>query len=123
MKRFSILGSLLGCLLLSQVSTAQTGMIQLSKPSDIKDANQVEHAIDRISKKVMSCVQNKLAEPANCHCLYPEESNNLKHVYDKVLSIHPDWKDKVVSYSDSQHSYGHNISFSGLGTQLKQKCK
>ena len=123
MKRLYILGSLLGCLLLSQTGMAQTGVMKLSKSSDISDANQVEQAIDRISKKVMSCVQNKLAEPANCHCLYPEESNNLKHVYDKVLSIHPDWKDKVVSYSDSQNTYGHNISFLGLGTQLKQQCK
>lgn len=123
MKRVILCASMGVCVSLSQAGFAQSGVITLAKQSDIDDANKVEQAINAMTSKVMGCVKNKLAQPAHCHCLYPNTSNNLKQVYDKVLNAHPDWKDKVVFYSDAGNGFGHNISFRGLRMQFEQKCK
>jgi hypothetical protein len=123
MKTFILRGLFLGGVMLSQVGMAQPGMIKLTKPSDIKDADQVEQAVNRISTKVMECVKQKLAQPQDCHCLYPKEMNNMRQVFAKVTSIHPDWKDKVVNYHSPSSQFDPSLSFYTLSMQLKQKCK
>lgn len=123
MKTIILRGLFLGGVMLCQVSMAQPGIINLTKSSDIKDADQVEQAVNGISTKVMECVNQKLAQPQDCHCLYPKEMNNLRQAFAKVTSIHPDWKDKVVNYHSPTSQMSPSLSFYALSIQLKQKCK
>lgn len=123
MKTFILRGLFLVGVMWCQLSMAQPGIIELTKPSDIKDADQVEQAVNRISTKVMECVKQKLAQPQDCHCLYPKEMNDLRQVFAKVTSIHPDWKDKVLNYHSPNSQMSPSLSFYALSLQLKQKCK
>ena len=123
MKTFVLRGLFLGGIMLCQVGMAQPGIIELTKPSDSQDADQVELAVNRISAKVMECVKQKLAQAQDCHCLYPKEMNDLRQVFAKVTSIHPDWKDKVVNYHSPTSQLSPSLSFYALSLQLKQKCK
>jgi hypothetical protein len=115
--------SLIAIISVSNLCLAQNNIIKLSKASDIQDAKQVQQAMDRVTEKVMICVNKKLAPAQDCHCLYPGEVSNLKEIYNKALDAHPGWKDKVVNFTNDQGNYGYNISFYALHRQFEQKCK
>ena len=111
--------------LVSASGSAAAGneIIKLTKASDIQDAMRVHTGMEPVTKKVMYCVQHKLAPPQKCFCLYPKEVNKLKDVYDKTLKAHPDWKDNAVNFSNAQGNYGYSVNFFALRLQFQQQCK
>ena len=93
--------------------------IELSNPSDVGDAQNLNNAVDAISNKVMECVKNKRAKPDECYCLYPKELEQLKTAYENTLRLHPAWQDQVIFWRRDNYSY--NLSLKGLGPQLYEK--
>ena len=98
--------------------------IELSDPSDVRDAKILNDAVDTMSSKVMECVKNKTAKPDECYCLYPRELDQLRNAYTNTLKLHPAWQDQVIFWwRDDSHSYSYNLSLKGLKTQLfEKKC-
>ena len=101
-------------------ASAQDEVIQLTKPGDIRQASTVDQAIVALSNKVMECIQRKLAPASGCYCLYPQELSRLRGVYERAIRQHPEWKNKVVSYSLEGRT--HAVSFGGVNRQLQVKC-
>ncbi len=96
--------------------------IELSAPADVRDANILEDAITAISAKVMRCVNEKLAPPSECSCMYPAELGQVRAAYENALKAHPAWKDHVIFWwRDDTHSYSYNVSMLGLRTQVFEK--
>ena len=101
-------------------SLEQSGVIQLTNPEDIKDASTMDRAIAQLSEKVMECTRRKLTPAGECFCLYPPELARVRNTYEGTTKQHPDWKNKIVSYSVDGRT--HAISLAGLNRQLQTKC-
>ena len=101
-------------------SPEQVEVIQLTKPEDIRHASTMDQAIVRLSKKVMECVQGKLAPASECFCLYPQELSRVRNTYEGTIKQHPDWKNKTVSYTLEGRTYA--VSLGGMNRQLQTKC-
>ena len=80
----------------------------------------MDQAIVNLSNKVMECVQSKLAPANECFCLYPQELSHVRKTYESTIEQHPDWQNKIVSYT--QEGKTHAVSFDGLSRQLQNKC-
>jgi len=105
---------------------AQTGhvdMIELSDAASISVVKKIDVALSSMTDKVMSCINNKLAEPAVCACKYPEQLSLLKSAYDNALLKHSEWKEKLVHYMDAENNMSHNLNFMGLRRQFEMTCK
>ena len=102
----------------------QVDRIDLSKPSDVEDAKKLSAALNAVSKKVTECVNNKLAQPSECSCRYPDELEQLKNAYENTLKLHPAWHDHLLFwYRDDTHSYSHNLSLKSLRVNVfENKC-
>lgn len=97
--------------------------IQLSRASDVDDANTISNALDGLSNKVMGCVKNKDAKPDWCYCHYPQEIAKLRDAYEKALKLHPTWRDQILFWErDSNHDHSYNLSLKGLRMQFEKKC-
>jgi len=94
--------------------------IALTKPDDIRHAALMDQAIVRLSNKVMECVRAKLAPDNRCSCLYPRELSQVRKIYWQTLRQHPEWRNKVVSYTQEERTFA--VSFGGLSRQLDIKC-
>ena len=95
-------------------------IVSLAKPADIRDASSMDQAIVRLSNKVMECVQRKLAPDNECFCLYPQELSQVRETYEGTIKHHPQWKNKMVSYTHEGRTFA--VSFGGVSRQLEIKC-
>jgi hypothetical protein len=98
----------------------QTEVIPLTRPDDIRHASSMDQAIVSLSNKVMECVRGKLAPDSKCFCLYPQELSHVRKTYEGTIKQHPEWKDKVVSYTQEGRTFA--VSFGGVSRQLEIKC-
>ncbi len=98
----------------------QIEVIPLTKPDDIRHASSMDQAIVSLSNKVMECVRGKLAPDSECFCLYPQELSHVRKTYEGTIKQHPEWKNKVVSYTQEGRTFA--VSFGGVSRQLEIKC-
>jgi len=112
------------CLVISVIGYAagpeQIEVIPLTKPDDIRHASSMDQAIVSLSNKVMECVRGKLAPDSECFCLYPQELSHVRKTYEGTIKQHPEWKNKVVSYTQEGRTFA--VSFGGVSRQLEIKC-
>lgn len=124
MKKVTFITLLPICLLTAVIcyaaSSEQSEVIRLTRPEDIRGASTMDQAIVSLGNKVMQCVQGKLAPANECYCLYPQDLSRVRKTYRSVMKEHPDWKNKVVSYTLEGKS--HAVSLGGIGRQLEKKC-
>ena len=97
--------------------------INLTTSQQISDARAVDDAINIMSNKVMKCIENKLAPPEKCFCLYPKEFSEFKSKYKHAIKNNPEWENKIVSYQPKDNYSGFSLSFLGLKTQANMQCK
>jgi hypothetical protein len=124
-KRIKNLGGtlLMLCLSLTAGATEQPGTITLTDSKKIADAMALNEAIDQVSKKVMQCVEEKLAPQEKCFCSYPAEVSKVRERYEIALKNNPDWKDRIVFWTVKGNPTSYNLAFSGLRRQLEMKCE
>jgi hypothetical protein len=112
------------CLVTSVISYAaapeQTEVIPLTKQDDIRHASSMDQAIGSLSTKVMECVRGKLAQDSECFCHYPQELSRVRKTYESTIKRHPEWRNKVVSYTQEGKTFA--VSFGGVSRQLEIKC-
>ena len=94
--------------------------VALTKPDDIRHASLMDQAIVRLSNKVMECVRAKLAPDNRCSCLYPQELSQLRKTYEGTIKHHPEWKNRMVSYTHEGRTFA--VSIGGVSRQLDVKC-
>ena len=124
MNKPTSLTPLLICLVTSVIAYAagpeRLEVVALAKPDDIVQASAMDKAIVRLSDKVMECVRGKLAPGSECFCLYPQELSHVRRTYENTIKQHPQWKNKVVSYTQEGRTFA--VSFGGVSRQLEMKC-
>lgn len=98
----------------------QRQMITLTESSQITDANALQNAVDRVSEKVMECIDKQLAPPDQCFCRYPTELSNFKKKYELAIRRNPEWQNATVYWS--AEGTGFNLVFSALRRQIEMKC-
>jgi len=110
--------------LLSPVLFA-SDLITLKNADDIKDAVELNQAIDIISNKVMDCVSKQLAPPNKCFCLYPKENKAFIRKATAIISKHSEWEGKVIFWQlgNDPTGYGYNISIPGIKKQMEMNCE
>jgi len=95
-------------------------VVSITTPADIRDASSIDKAIVRLSNKVMECIQRKLAPDNECFCLYPQEVSQVRETYEGTIKRHPEWKNRVVSYTHEGRTFA--VSIGGVSRQLDVKC-
>lgn len=96
--------------------------ITLADSKKIADAVALNEAIDRVSTRVMECIEKKLVPQDKCFCLYPTEIHNFKKKYETALKNNPEWRNKNVSWTIKGNPMGYSLSFPGLRRQVEMKC-
>ena len=96
--------------------------ITVTDPHKVADAMAVNAAIDHLGDRVMECVDNRLAPPAKCFCLYPKEVAEVKLRYDRLIEENPEWRDQIIFWTIEGSPAGYNLVFSGLRKQLEETC-
>ena len=106
---------------------AKAETIKIENPADIKYAQNLDQAIERLGDKVMSCVDaNGMTEECmctECSCKFSEEYAAVKKAYNEALEAKPGWEDNTVFYQLEGDPTGYNISFAGLKRQFNAKCE
>ena len=101
--------------------------IKIENPADIKYAQNLDQAIERLGDKVMSCVDaNGMTEQCmctECSCKFSDEYAAVKKAYNEALEANPGWEDNTVFYQLEGDPTGYNISFAGLKRQFNVKCE
>lgn len=115
-----IFGLLLSAVPLYADAGNQKQTITLAEPSQIADASALQSAIDRVSERVMECVDKQLAPPDQCFCRYPTELSNFKKKYELAIQRNPNWQNASVHWSTE--GVGFNLVFSALRRQVEMKC-
>jgi hypothetical protein len=95
-------------------------VVSITRPADIRDASSMDQAIVHLSNKVMECVQRKLAPDNECFCFYPQELSQVRETYEGTIKHHPEWKNKIVSYTHAGRTFA--VSIGGVSRQLDVKC-
>ncbi len=80
----------------------------------------MDQAIVSLSNKVMECVRGKLAPDSECFWRYSQELSHVRRTYEGTIKQHPEWKNKVVSYTQEGKTFA--VSFGGVSRQLEMKC-
>jgi hypothetical protein len=117
---------LVSILVASLSAAAET--ITLVDETEIKYAATLNEAIDRLSEKVMSCVENNSGKTEECICVdecsckFKDEYISAKDAYDRAIRAYPQWDGKVVFYRIATDPTGYNINFEGLRRQFSAKC-
>ncbi len=106
---------------------AKAETIKIENPADIKYAQNLDQAIERLGDKVMSCVDaNGMTEECmctECSCKFSEEYASVKQAYNEALKAKPEWEDNTVFYQLEGDPTGYNISFAGLKRQFNTTCE
>ncbi|NIP38056.1 MAG: hypothetical protein GWO07_03375 [Candidatus Dadabacteria bacterium] len=124
MKLFTILTFILSIASIALVVNAET--IELTDPANIKYAHAVSRAMEEVSSKVMSCIDEGgtigECKCTECSCKFTSEYEVFKKAYKEALAANPDWDDKVVFYTLEGDPMGYNINFEGLKSQFSSEC-
>jgi len=106
---------------------AEAETIKIENPADIKYAQNLDQAIERLGDKVMSCVDaNGMTEECmctECSCKFSDEYAAVKKAYNEALEANPGWEDNTVFYQLEGDPTGYNISFAGLKRQFNVSCE
>jgi len=106
---------------------AKAETIKIENPADIKYAQNLDQAIERLGDKVMSCVDaNGMTEQCmctECSCKFSDEYAAVKKAYNEALEANPGWEDNTVFYQLEGDPTGYNISFAGLKRQFNVSCE
>jgi len=107
---------------------AEAETIKLENSTDIKYAQNLDQAIERLGDKVMGCFESKgdMAEECmctECSCKFLDEYAAVKKAYNEALKAKPEWEDNTVFYQLEGDLMGYNISFAGLKRQFNAKCE
>jgi len=102
--------------------------ITIEIPAEIKYAQNLDQAIERLSDKVMGCFESKgdMAEECmctECSCKFSDEYAAVKKAYNEALKAKPEWEDNTVFYQLEGDPTGYNISFAGLKRQFNTTCE
>jgi len=109
--------------------SAAAETITLEDETEIKYAVAVNEAIDRLSQKVMSCIEINDGKTEGCICIdecsckFKDEYISAKKVYQRAIKTYPRWEGQVVFYKRKNNSMGYNINFAGLERQFSASCK
>jgi len=106
---------------------AEAETIKIENPAEIKYAQNLDQAIERLGDKVMSCVDaNGMTEECmctECSCKFLDEYAAVKKAYSEALKAKPEWEDNTVFYQLEGDPTGYNISFAGLKRQFNASCE
>jgi hypothetical protein len=77
--------------------------ITIENPAEIQYAHTLSQAIDRLTDKVMSCIDNEggtieQCKCTECSCKFTDEYAALKKAYNDALKAKPAWEDNIVFY-------------------------
>ncbi len=121
-KKFLFIGLVCFFSLLAEAET-----IKIENPTEIKYAQNLDQAIERLGDKVMSCVDaNGMTEDCmctECSCKFIDEYAAVKKAYSEALKAKPEWEDNIVFYQLEGDPTGYNISFAGLKRQFNANCE
>lgn len=102
--------------------------ITLEDETEIKYAVAVDEAIDRLSEKVMSCIENNSGEVEGCvcdecSCEFEDDYIAAKKAYQRAIKTYPHWEGEVVFYQKEDDPTGYNLNFAGLQRQFSVSCE
>jgi len=103
--------------------------ITLEDETEIKYAVAVNEAIDRLSEKVMSCIENNGGKAEGCvcdnecSCEFKDDYIAAKKAYQSAIKAYPHWEGEVVFYQKEDDPTGYNINFAGLQRQFSVSCE
>ena len=98
--------------------------ITLEDETEIKYAVAVDEAIDRLSEKVMSCIENNSGEVEGCvcdecSCEFEDDYIAAKKAYQRAIKTYPHWEGEVVFLSKRRRSYRIQPKFCGIAASIQ----
>ncbi|MEE8348666.1 MAG: hypothetical protein V3R94_03780 [Acidobacteriota bacterium] len=103
--------------------------LTLENETEIETAAAVSDAIDRLSEKVMTCIENNGGGTEGCLCVdecsceFEDDYMAAKEAYQTAVAAYPHWEDEVVFYQKESDSTGYNLDFEGLKSQFGASCE
>jgi len=131
MKIFSLMlgKSLLVISMLMVSVSAMAETITLKNEKEILHAVAMNEAIDRLTKKVMSCIEENDGKTEGCICVdecsckFKDNYFSAKRTYQSTVKTYPHWGSHIVFYQRENDPQGYNINFAGLQHQFSASCE
>jgi len=100
--------------------------IEVTAGNDVANLRELDDVLSAFSQEVTACAKAGRT-PEVCRCSYPKDLARLKTAYAKLIQLHPEWKDQLLSYH-YVNKEGRNISgtlvLQNLARQIEMlKCK
>jgi hypothetical protein len=117
----------LGLLLVPSLSNAEA--LTLSNADQIKRASALSQAIDHVSEKVMTCMNEPGGSQETCacfdldSCLFKSEFEQAAEIYCGIKLDFPSWAGKSINFQVEGDGQSHAIGMTGLEKQFGQFCR
>lgn len=129
MKTILLVISLLSSALTFITSADTSETLNLDNEVEIKKAAEIYNAVDRITEKVMACVNSNNDKTEGCICLhensckFKEEFRYALKLYCETKNIYPEWEGRILYYTLPGDPNGYSLSMTGLEKQFGSDCK
>ena len=114
-------------MLLSTSILAAEENIDLTTSEEIQAAKSISIAFDKVSEKVMKCIEENNGETEGCICLnrsecpFKAEFDNFINTFCGVVSTFPDWKLNNVLYQ-TEDGMGHSLGTATIQHHYGESC-
>ena len=89
----------------------------------------MNEAIDHLTEKVMSCIEQNNGKTEGCicanecSCKFKDAYVSTKKTFQRTINRYPNWEGNLVSYQKENDPQGYSINFAGLEHQFSTSCK
>ena len=124
MKKYLLLILILTCSL-----TASAESLTLETQKEKETAISINAASDRLSEKVMDCIESNGGEMEGCTCETREacpfkaDFDNFINSYCSAVTIFPNWKKEMLYWQIEGDINGYNLATKHLEHHFGKHCK
>jgi hypothetical protein len=109
---FALVGTLSTASVMSVIAAGQSAaalpVIEVTAAKDVASVRAIDDALSEFSEKVTTCAKAGRAL-SECQCSDPQDLARLRRGYETLITQHPEWKDKQLSYHYLNEE-GRNVS-------------
>ena len=110
------------------IDGAHAQILDLQDEREIQAASRISQSIDRLSEKVMRCIESQQGVTKGCicadleSCKFTSEYKDATEMYCEAIARYPHWQGKTLNFTVPSSPGGYALGMEGLERQFGRYC-